>query len=328
MSDIRIGIIGVGSMGSGHARYLTDYVDGAIVTALFDLDQVRMKNLADELSIKSKVLVSSHNSVESLVKDPNVDAVIICSPDWLHPEHLTSAIAAGKHVLCEKPLASKSSDAKRIVELANKSGLIVAVGFMRRFDNGFIALKKEIDSGKYGKLLQLRATSRNVSSPNATTAGLLSNVCVHDIDFIRWLTGEEVATVSTIKTRRTSFANDQLQDPLSVIVHTQSGLLMSVDIAANNSNGYEVGVEALMEKGSLVVENLGQLTISSDFNLPARAAGKLYEDWIGRFKQAYIDELRAWVASIKSGVLDSNLATPNDGLAASIACEIGIASLS
>ena len=88
MSDLRVGIIGVGIMGAGHARYLTDDVDGAIVTALFDLDVARMDTLAKELSAKSGATINQHASVADLINDSNVDAVIICSPDGLHPEHL------------------------------------------------------------------------------------------------------------------------------------------------------------------------------------------------------------------------------------------------
>ena len=95
MSDIRVGIIGVGIMGAGHARYLTDSVDGAAVTAFFDLDNARMDALATELSAKSGVSINKHSSVADLVSDPTVDAVIICSPDGLHPEHLELCVKAG-----------------------------------------------------------------------------------------------------------------------------------------------------------------------------------------------------------------------------------------
>ena len=156
-------------MGSGHARYLTEHVDGAVVTALFDLDGPRMDSLAKELSAKSGAAINQHASVEALVSDANVDAVIICSPDGLHPEHLTLSINAGKHTLCEKPLAPKSADAKKVAELANASNLNITLGFMRRFDPSYIEMKKEIESGKYGKVLHLRCISRNVSSPTAIT---------------------------------------------------------------------------------------------------------------------------------------------------------------
>lgn len=327
MSDIRVGVIGVGIMGAGHARFLTEHIEGAVVTALFDLDAPKMESLAIELSAKSGQTINQHSSVESLVKDSNVDAVIICSPDPLHPEHLTLAINAGKHTLCEKPLAPKSTDAKKVADLANASDLNITLGFMRRFDPTYIELKKEINSGKYGKVLHLRCISRNVSSPTATTQMLLTNVVVHEVDIARWLLGEEFVSMTTVATRRSKYANPQLQDPLIVLAHTQSGVLMTVDIAANSTYGYEVGMEALMENGSLEIDNLGGLSISYDFNLSPRTYGKLHENWMGRFEQAYINELTAWIQSIKTGVRHPDLATANDGLASSIACEMGVASL-
>ena len=327
MSDIRIGVIGVGIMGAGHARYITDSVDGSVVTAFYDLDSARMDSLAKELSAKSGVLINMHSSVDALVDDPNVDAVIICSPDALHPEHLALCVNAKKPTLCEKPLAPRLEDAKKIAEIAKSSGVPVAMGFMRRFDPGYIQIKQEIESGKYGEVIQIRAVSRNASTPGATTAAMISQSVVHEFDIARWLLKEEFTTVSVAYAKKTSHANPDIQDAISVLAHTESGVLMTVDSCANSTYGYDVRVEVLMQNGSLELNNLGDLTISFDFELPGRKSGRIHENWIGRFTDAYIGELRAWVASIKDGVVNPNLATVDDGVAASIACEKGISHL-
>lgn len=327
MSDIRVGIIGVGIMGAGHARYLTDSVDGAVVTAIFDLDAARMDSLATELSAKSGATINKHSSVSELINDVTVDAVIICSPDGLHPEHLELCVKAGKPTLCEKPLAPRLEDAKRIAEIVKASGVPVALGFMRRFDPGYIQMKKEIDSGKYGEVVQIRSVSRNVSTPGATTAGMISNSAVHEFDIGRWLLGEEFTDVSTAVGKRTSHANPDIDDVLSILTHSESGVLMTMDNCANSTYGYDVRVEVLMQNGSLELNNLGDLTISFGFELPPRKSGRLHDNWIGRFTEAYIGELRAWITSIKDGIVNPNLATVDDGIAASIACEKGITSL-
>jgi myo-inositol 2-dehydrogenase/D-chiro-inositol 1-dehydrogenase len=327
VSDIRVGVIGVGIMGAGHARYITDSVDGAVVTAFFDLDAARMDALAKELSAKSGATINKHSSVADLINDPTVDAVIICSPDGLHPEHLELCVKAGKPTLCEKPLAPRLEDAKKIAEIVKASGVPVALGFMRRFDPGYIQLKKEIQSGKYGEVVQIRAVTRNVSSPGATTAGMISNSAVHEFDIARWLLEEEFTTVSVAYAKKTTHAVPDIHDVISIISHTESGVLMTVDNCANSTYGYDVRVEVLMQNGSLELNNLGDLTISFGFELPGRKAGRLHDNWIGRFTDAYIGELRAWIASIKDGVANPNLATVDDGIAASIACEKGIASL-
>lgn len=325
--DIGIGIIGVGIMGRGHALYLSDYVKGGKVVAIYDANLVTAQKVAKEVFKKTKVLPKVYKELSMILDDQQVKAVIIASPDHLHANHLEQAILAGKDVLCEKPLASKEKDARKVAKLVRNSKSIVGIGFMRRFDRPYQDLKKEIESGKYGKVLQIRCTSRNVSSPTATTAMLLTNVAVHEIDIIRWLLGEEIVSVGVNFAKTTSKANSNLSDPISVNCHTESGVLVTIDICANSTYGYEVGMEVITENGSLVIENLGQLNIAYNFKLPTRKGGTLHKDWMGRFKPAYIAELTAFVNSLQKRKLDKNFATVEDGLAASIACGIGVKKL-
>ena len=325
--DIGIGIIGVGIMGRGHALYLSDYVKGGKVVAIYDANQQTAQKVAKEVFKKTKLLPKVYDDLSTLLEDQNVKAVIIASPDHLHANHLEQAILAGKDVLCEKPLASKEKDARKVAKLVRNSKSIVGIGFMRRFDRPYLDLKKEIASGKYGKVLQIRCTSRNVSSPTATTAMLLTNVAVHEIDIIRWLLNEEIVSVGVNFAKTTSRANSNLSDPISVSCHTESGVLATIDICANSTYGYEVGMEVITENGSLVIENLGQLNIAYNFKLPTRKGGTLHKDWMGRFKPAYIAELTAFVNSLQKRKLDKNFATVEDGLAASIACGLGVKKL-
>ena len=314
-------------MGRGHALYLSDYVKGGKVVAIYDANLVTAQKVAKEVFKKTKVLPKVYKELSMILDDQQVKAVIIASPDHLHANHLEQAILAGKDVLCEKPLASKEKDARKVAKLVRNSKSIVGIGFMRRFDRPYQDLKKEIESGKYGKVLQIRCTSRNVSSPTATTAMLLTNVAVHEIDIIRWLLGEEIVSVGVNFAKTTSKANSNLSDPISVNCHTESGVLVTIDICANSTYGYEVGMEVITENGSLVIENLGQLNIAYNFKLPTRKGGTLHKDWMGRFKPAYIAELTAFVNSLQKRKLDKNFATVEDGLAASIACGLGVKKL-
>ncbi len=325
--DIGIGIIGVGIMGRGHALYLSDYVKGGKVVAIYDANLLTAQKVAKEVFKKTKVLPKVYKELSMILDDQQVKAVIIASPDHLHANHLEQAVLAGKDVLCEKPLASKEKDARKVAKLVRNSKSIVGIGFMRRFDRPYQDLKKEIESGKYGKVLQIRCTSRNVSSPTATTAMLLTNVAVHEIDIIRWLLGEEIVSVGVNFAKTTRKANSNLSDPISVNCHTESGVLVTIDICANSTYGYEVGMEVITENGSLVIENLGQLNIAYNFKLPTRKGGTLHKDWMGRFKPAYIAELTAFVNSLQKRKLDKNFATVEDGLAASIACGLGVKKL-
>ena len=314
-------------MGRGHALYLSDDVKGGKVVAIYDTNLAAAQKVAKEVFKKTKVLPKVYKDLTMILDDQLVKAVIIASPDHLHANHLEQAILAGKDVLCEKPLASKEKDARKVAKLVRNSKSIVGIGFMRRFDRPYQDLKREIESGKYGKVLQIRCTSRNVSSPTATTALLLTNVAVHEIDIIRWLLGEEIVSVGVNFAKTTSKANSHLSDPISVNCHTESGVLVTIDICANSTYGYEVGMEVITENGSLVIENLGQLNIAYNFKLPTRKGGTLHKDWMGRFKPAYIAELTAFVNSLQKRKLDKNFATVEDGLAASIACGLGVKKL-
>jgi myo-inositol 2-dehydrogenase/D-chiro-inositol 1-dehydrogenase len=325
--DIGIGIIGVGIMGRGHEFYLSDYIKGGKVVAIYDTNLATAQKVAKEVFKKTKILPKVYKDLSMILDDQLVKAVIIASPDNLHANHLEQAILAGKDVLCEKPLASKEKDARKVAKLVRNSKSIVGIGFMRRFDRPYQDLKKEIESGKYGKVLQIRCTSRNVSSPTTTTAMLLTNVAVHEIDIIRWLLDEEIVSVGVNFAKTTGKANSNLSDPISVNCHTGSGVLATIDIYANSTYGYEVGMEVITENGSLVIENLGQLNIAYNFKLPTRKGGTLHKDWMGRFKPAYIAELTAFVNSLQKRKLDKNFATVEDGLAASIACGLGVKKL-
>jgi myo-inositol 2-dehydrogenase/D-chiro-inositol 1-dehydrogenase len=223
-SDICIGVIGAGVMGSGHALYISESVKGARVAGIYDANKTVAGKVASKVKKISSLSVTVFDSIQSMLAAKEITAIIIASPDNLHAEHLSMAIAAGKDVLCEKPLASNDSDAKKVAQIANKSKSIVGIGFMRRFDPAYLELKRVVRSGKYGKVLQIRCTSRNVSSPTATTAMLLTNVAVHEVDVIRWLLEEEIKSVDVNLTKVTSKANSKLLDPISVNCYTASGI--------------------------------------------------------------------------------------------------------
>lgn len=223
---IGIGVIGVGIMGKGHVLYLSDYVKSAKVVAIYDTNLATTNNVAKEVLKKTKVMPRVYQDIDQLLSDKSVNSVIIAYPDHLHAKYLSQSVLAGKNVLCEKPLASTVKEARKVAKIVRESKSIVGVGFMRRFDKAYQELKKQISTGKYGEVLQIRCTSRNVSSPNATTSMLLTNVAVHEIDKIRWLLGEEIVSVKVNNSKRTRKANSNLSDLISVNCKSESGKIV------------------------------------------------------------------------------------------------------
>ena len=325
---LRIGIIGTGVMGAGHARFIKEVVDQAEVVALFDIDRKKISELADELG----TVTLQTTDVDSLMNHPEVDAIIIASPDQLHVSHLRSAMASKKPTLCEKPIATNINDAREIAreikEYEQKIGKqMIHFGFMRRFDPSYREVRRLIQSGEFGKPTFFRTITRNVSSTGATTPGLFTNIAIHDFDVFRWLFNDEWVSVQSHYPRKSSLSPEGVADPLVITAFMKSGLMMVADIVAFNNYGYDVRTEVICEKGSIEIGINGDVITRINRVMGAHTGGVMQENWIPRFKESYIQELKAWVESVNSGVANSDLATVDDALAANEVCELGVASI-
>lgn len=328
MTQLRIGIIGTGIMGSGHARYLTNDVDGAQVSALADMDQTRTQALSDELGGD----IAQYSEAKDFFANADVDAFIIASPDALHVEHLRLAINRGLPTLCEKPLATNIADAREIAaevkEFEKSVGKsLIHFGFMRRFDPSYLEVKRLIETGHYGQPLFLRTATRNVHSAGITTEGLLTNIAVHEFDVLRWLFKSEWESVSVHYPKSSSLSPEGLADPIMFMATLKNGILVSADIVANNNYGYDVRTEVVCERGSIEIGIHGDVITRANHIAGVNKGGAMDDNWIPKFTQAYIGELKAWVEGIKLGSPHPDLATVDDGLAATEACEMGLAAL-
>lgn len=328
MAVLRVGIIGTGVMGAGHARFIKEFVPEAKVVALFDIDPQKLNDLAHEL----KTVTIQTNDAQELMNSPDVDAIIIASPDVLHVSHIKLAIAAEKPVLCEKPIATTVEDARDIAREITAYEKVVGkrmfhFGFMRRFDPAYREVKRLIETGFYGKPTFFRTITRNVVSTGATTEGLFTNIAIHDFDIFRWLFQDEWQSVQSHYPRKSSLSPDGIADPLIITAYMKSGIMMVADIVAFNNYGYDVRAEIICEKGSIEIGINGDVITRSDRVMGALTGGKMEENWIPRFKQSYIEELRAWVRVVSTGEINADLATVDDALAANEVCALGIASI-
>jgi myo-inositol 2-dehydrogenase/D-chiro-inositol 1-dehydrogenase len=328
MTELRIGIIGAGIMGSGHARYLTQDVNGARVTALADMDQPRIQALASELGGG----IAFFSEAEDFFEHEDLDAVIIASPDILHVPHMRLAMKRGLPVLCEKPIATNIADAREIAQEIDafqkaQGKQTFHFGFMRRFDPSYLKVRSLIESGEFGQPLFIRTTSRNTNSPGITTSGMITGMVVHEFDILRWLFKSEWDSMSVNFARKSSLSPKDLADPMLLTATMKNGIVMSADIMANSNYGYDVRSEIVCEKGAIEIGIYGEVTTKHDRRSEANQGGAMAENWIPKFTPAYIAELQAWVDGIKSGNPNKDLATVADALAAAEACEMGVAAL-
>jgi myo-inositol 2-dehydrogenase/D-chiro-inositol 1-dehydrogenase len=313
-----VGVIGVGMIGQDHIRRLTHVLSGARVAAVTDVDLDRARTVADD--VPGAVL---HAGGQDLIADPDVDAVVVTSWGPTHEEYVLACIAAGKQVFCEKPLATTEEACARIVEAEVAAGRrLVMVGFMRRYDPQYRAMKEVVTGGEIGLPLLMHAAHRNPSVPSHFTSDMIINdSTVHDIDVARWMFDDEIAAITVLKPRVSSKAAPGFNDPLLVLLQMRSGVLVDVEAMVNAGFGYDIRGEVVCEDGTVELsESAGALVKSA-----GRFAGRVPADWRERFVRAFDTEFQAWIDAVTAGGTTGPSAW--DGYAATVACETGLAAL-
>ena len=290
---LNIGVIGAGNIGHDHIRRVTHSVAGARIAAVFDVAQERAKQVANDVGAVAV------DDAHSLIADDRIEAVIIASPGHLHPDQALACLAAGKPVLCEKPLATTVEDSLRVLDAEVALGRrLVQVGFMRRYDPGYRQVKEVLRSGGVGEPLMVHSVHRNPTVPASFTGDMsLTDSVVHEMDVTRWLFDSEVTAVTVVAPRRTPLAAAHLQDPQLVLLETESGILVDVESFVSCQYGYDVRCEVVGSTGtvSLDTPSFGAVTSGGvrGHVVPA--------DWRIRFGEAYRVELQEWVESVVSG---------------------------
>jgi len=315
---IKVGIIGAGVMGSDHARTIAAAVSGASVSAVADIDAERAQSLAADVG------AAAFNDPLALIAASEVDAVLVASHDSTHTELVLACLAAGKPVLCEKPLALDLDDCASILVAEQATGTrLVSVGFSRRFDPANVALKDALIAGQIGRPLLAHAVHRNVSnSPDGDSASTVLNSAIHECDQTPWLFDHPVTEVSWHAPASTSLL-PQRQDPQLILLRTADGALTTVEVFVNAVYGYDVRLEVVGETGTLSLGEPALVIRNSDL---ARSAD-YPADWRPRYAAAYRAEAQAWVDSVASGKYHPALASAADGYRATAVAHAVIASM-
>jgi myo-inositol 2-dehydrogenase/D-chiro-inositol 1-dehydrogenase len=312
----RVGIIGTGVMGADHASILQRYVSGGEIELLADLDLDRARSVAEPLGCRVT------GDPLMLITDPAVDAVLIASHDSTHAEFVRACVRASKPVLCEKPLSPTLAEAAAVIRDIGDHPELVSLGFMRRFDPGYVALKSSIMAGAIGLPVLLHSTGRGVSGgPGRTNENSITNSAIHDLDIVPWLLGSPVVEASW-HAPRSSAAADGYQDPQLILLRTADGVLSTVDIFLNARYGYDVRCEVIGEAGTASLAEPARIVTDSQLSRRTAYAA----DWRPRFAEAYRLELQAWIDVVNGGDRGA-LATARDGLMASAVAEAVIGSM-
>ena len=314
--SVRVGIIGVGVMGADHARILASQVPSVTIQALYDADAARANAIADEIGAQAVVADAA-----ALVRDPNVDAVLVASPDHTHKDLVLACIGARKPVLCEKPLAPTAAECLEVLSAESELGRrLVQIGYMRRFDPAHVEMKSTLLMGSLGAPLMFHCFHRNVSAPGWFDSKMaISNSAVHEFDIARWILDTELTGIQVFQPK--AVKPDSPGAPVFLIMETSTGQLVNVEVFNGATYGYDVRGELVCETGTV---SLGtRAHTETNFNL---TRGSAYPaDWRPRFADAYRLQAQAWIKAIESGTTAG--ASAWDGYAAAAVAEAGLQSL-
>jgi myo-inositol 2-dehydrogenase/D-chiro-inositol 1-dehydrogenase len=319
---VRFGLLGAGRIGKVHAR------------AIGSNRQAKLVAVADAVEKAAKDISATYGAevrtIEAIEKAPDIDAVVICTPTDTHADLIERFARAGKAIFCEKPIHLDAKRVEKCLAVVKKTGAALMVGFNRRFDPHFAAVKKAIDDGAIGTVEMVTIISRDPGAPPVDyikrSGGIFRDMTIHDFDMARFLLGEEIASVtaqaSVLVDTAIGEAGDY--DSVSVMLATAGGRHATISNSRRATYGYDQRIEVHGSKGAVAAEN--QRAVSIEL---ATAAGytrpPLHDFFMTRYTEAYANEIAAFIDTIAG----KRAASPSgrDGLIALALAEAAVRSV-
>ncbi|WP_432544493.1 Gfo/Idh/MocA family protein [Kineococcus sp. SYSU DK002] len=323
MSDLHLGLAGVGRIGVMHARNLVA-TPGVGRLTVADVDAARAQQVAAEVGADAVA------DVESLLA-AGVEGLVVATGTAQHPALIRAGVEAGIPVLCEKPVAPDVALSLPVLEFIAERGGVVRIGHQRRYDAGYREAKRAFAAGELGWLHAVRAVTCDVTPPPisflATSGGLFRDCSVHDFDVIRWITGREVVEVYARGSNNGDPAIGEVGDVDSALAvcTLDDGTLAVVTASRYNGGGHDVRLELQGSKASLEVGLDARTALRSAEPGVAFPDGAPHTTFAERFADAYRAEVAAF-ADLVRGV-EGELCRPEDAVAASKVADAAQASL-
>ena len=297
---VRMGVIGVGRIGSMHADLLARQVPGAEVT----LRQRRAR--ARRAPPSPRGCRCASGSVEELLAAPDVDAVAICTSTDTHADLIVAAAEAGKAIFCEKPVSLELAEVDRALAAVEAAGVPFQIGFNRRFDPAHAAVARAVAEGEIGEVQIIRITSRDPAPPPIeyvrTSGGIFLDMTIHDFDMARFVAQSEVVEVYARGSVRVNpeFGEANDVDTAVILLEHENGCLTTIDNSRQAVYGYDQRVEVFGSAGMAASENpLAHSTIVRTAT-GVRAATLPYF-FLERYIPSYLREWEAFITAIATG---------------------------
>jgi scyllo-inositol 2-dehydrogenase (NAD+) len=301
MRKLGVGVLGVGDMGKRHAENVLRLVPEARLLAVADPSADRLQSVAAELEIERMFA-----SLDDLLEQKEIDCVVIAAPDKFHASSIRAAAAAGKHILCEKPLATNLTDAHQALDAVARAGVHLQLGFMRRYDPGYRAANERIEAGEIGEPVLFKSIGRDRDAPplsayqSKLNGMLLYNNTIHDFDLARWLMHDDVVEVQTYATVAIRPEVAQYGDVVASVVNLkyQRGAIGNIESFVQATYGYDIRTEIVGSKGSILVGSLQQTPVT--FLNRNGGTQVLQDHFLARFASAYVLEVQDFIHSVVS----------------------------
>ncbi len=288
---LKIGIIGLGRIGTIHYNNIRYHIPEAEVAMVSDVDS---KGFPDDVP---------HGGADTLIGHPDIDAVVICSPTDTHADYVDQCARRGKHVFCEKPLDLSLERIRKTLDVVRKHDIQLMLGFNRRFDANFMKLKALVDGGKIGDVQLVKITSRDPAPPSAdylrSSGGLFLDMTIHDFDMARYVTGKEVKEVYAAGAVLTGGVVAEAGDIDTAVVTLkfEDGSMAVIDNSRKAVYGYDQRLEVFGSKGMVHVEN-NKPDTHVYYNEEGATSALPLHFFMERYTTSYLTEMKAFVSGV------------------------------
>ena len=319
---VRFGLLGAGRIGRVHAKAITGDANAKLV-AVSDAMPAAAQAIAGQYGCDIR-------TIDAIEASKDIDAVVICTPTDTHADLIERFARAGKAIFCEKPIDLNIDRVRACIKVVADTKAKLMVGFNRRFDPHFMAVRAAIEAGKIGAVEMITITSRDPGAPPPSyikvSGGMFRDMTIHDFDMARFLLGEEIATVYASASVLVDPEIGKLGDfdSASVVLTTATGKQCMISNSRRATYGYDQRIEVHGSKGMIAAEN--QRAVSVEL---ATADGytrpPLHDFFMTRYTEAYAAEIAAFIGVVSGGASPSPSGA--DGLAALVLAEAALQSV-